>query len=153
MDEAVSVAGEALSPETWPIVAGMTNLPLGEHVFFDGEPGTLYADCGGIEAFRQALERFATSAARRPAISRLLPHRELDWLRVRLLQLLVHAAGAPLSYPGPGLHALYQQHGIPTLMADQMDELLLDALCSTKMPRFPAQSIVKAAKAWRRSDR
>jgi truncated hemoglobin YjbI len=150
MDEAPSVACEQLSPETWPVVAGMTNVALGEHAFFDAAPNTLYAECGGIEVFREAMERFATAAARRPAISRLLPHRELDWLRVRLLQLLVHAAGAPLPYPGPGLHAMYQQHGIPALMADQMDELLLQALSSAHIGRFEARSILNAAKQWRR---
>ena len=99
------------------------------------EEGTLYSVIGGIEPLIHAGERFAASAHRYRKRPRHLAGRELQWLQVRLVQLLASAAGGPLEYSGPRLHELYAQHGVPPTLYSRFDEMVMQAMYDVHISR------------------
>jgi truncated hemoglobin YjbI len=124
-----------LAPQVWP--------KSFEEPGIFGREGTLYSVIGGIERLIQAGERFAASAYRnRP---RNLTRRELQWLQVRLVQLLASAAGGPLEYSGPRLHELYAQHSIPPMLYRRFDEMVMEAMDEVHINRVFVRVIARIA--------
>ncbi|MEO8725823.1 MAG: hypothetical protein ABI383_06830 [Acidobacteriaceae bacterium] len=108
--------------------------------------GTLYGVIGGIEPFLQAGDLFAAAVRRNSQLPRHLTGQELQWLQVRLVQLLLASAAGPLEYAGPRLHELYGQHQIPSALHGHMDVLVMQALYEANISRVFVQVMLRIAR-------